>query len=552
VIRRTRGFTGAVTRFLLLPILLVALVAIPAAAPATAAPAKPGATKKRCPSGTTPVVRKKGKRAVPKRDRKGRLRCKAIKVGKPPAPAATPAGQAGNVADALHGALAINPRAAAKLERTLGKRRARRMIAVTLDGWQKAAVTARASQDTDTTTFAPSKGVTGTLTIGTQESSGSDSGFTATVNAQVDATREGIGDLAPGLKDKLPSDVKRVKGEVDVKFEDAIAACPSDKGEREGKVKANGKVKITVERDGKPPIETEFEVSVETGYTSRADGTIDVETSTSFRTSETGSATRTYRGRRLGNGFGRESIIDGGAGNVESGVQRDVGHFDSAAGGVFGPKGGWNYARGIGVSDLRSIENVNAMVTTAVNTDLLTLAALEYVRKKALPRAEEEECGYTVALNIDGRGVFATHDASGQLAVTAPATQVGDGAWTAQAPAAWTGLTFTTKGDCAYVSPVSPAGTLTVELDRTDAGRLAVTWRTDPSILLATASVDCPPSGDIDPPPISGQPGPGLPGITPLSFELPLEGGSQAVTGGVVHEGDGWYNDGVLTVTRVR
>jgi hypothetical protein len=78
-----------------------------------------------------------------------------------------------------------------------------------------------------------------------------------------------------------------------------------------------------------------------------------------------------------------------------------------------------------------------------------------------------------------------------------------------------------------------------------------VTWRVDRS--LATASVDCPPYGSgIDPPPISGQPGPGLPGIAPLSFELPADGGAQAVTGGVVLDGDGFYNDGVLTVTRVR
>ena len=548
----SRGGAGAllraVPRLLLLAILLAALLAVPATAPATAAPGKPRATKQRCPSGTTPMVRKRGKRAVPKRDRRGRLRCRTIKLGTPPAPHATPLGQAANVTDALRDARAINPRAAARLERTLGRRRARKMLDLTLDGWQKAASGARAAQDTETTTFAPREGVRGSLTIGMQEAAGADSGFTATATATVEATRDGVDALAPGLKDKLPPDVKGVKGEVDVKFEDKVAACPSEQGERKGSVKSNGKVKITVERDGKPPVELEMEVDVETTYTAHP-GTIDgVEVRTTFRTSGTGTATQTYRGRRLGTGFGRDAILDAGDG-VRGAIERDIGHFDDGAGGVFGPKGGWNYARGIGVSDLRSIENVQAMVATAINTDLLTLAALEYARKVALPRAEKEDCGYTVALDVNGRGVFATHDATGQLAVTVPATQVGDGAWHATAPVAWTGLTFTTKHECGYIDPVS-GGTFIVDLALTEAGMLRVTWNVDRSI--ATASVDCPPDGSVDPPPISGQPGRGLVGAGPPSFELPAAGGSQVISGGVQTDGEGFFNDGVLTVTRVR
>ncbi len=64
-----------------------------------------------------------------------------------------------------------------------------------------------------------------------------------------------------------------------------------------------------------------------------------------------------------------------------------------------------------------------------------------------------------------------------------------------------------------------------------------------------TASVDCPPSGELDPPPISGQPGPGIVGVAPMSFQLPAAGGSQPVTGGVQADGEGFFNDGVLTVT---
>lgn len=548
----SRGGAGAllraVPRLLLPAILLLAFLAVPVTAPASAASGKPRATKQRCPSGTTPMVRKRGKRAVPKRDRRGRLRCRAIKVGTPPAPHATPLGQAANVTDSLRDARAINPDAAAKLERTLGRRRARRVLDLTLDGWQKATSAARAAQaDTETTTFSPREGVEGSLTYGVEEASGSaDSGFTATATATVDASHDGVAHIVPGLADKLPPDVERVRGEVNVTFEDKVAACPSEKGERKGAVKAKGKVKITVERKGKPPVEMELEASAEMTYTARAD-TIDADVSTTFRTSGTGTATETYRGRRIGSGFGRDTILD--ASDTRGAIERDIGHFDDGAGGVFGPKGGWNYARGIGVSDLRSIENVKAMVSAAVTTDLLTLAALEYARKVALPRAEKEDCGYTVALDVNGRGVFATHDATGQLAVTVPAAQVGDGAWHATAPVAWTGLTFTTKHECGYIDPVS-GGTFIVDLALTEAGMLRVTWNVDRSI--ATASVDCPPDGSIDPPPISGQPGPGLVGAGPPSFELPAAGGSQAISGGVQTDGEGFFNDGVLTVTRVR
>jgi hypothetical protein len=539
-----------VTRFLLLPLLLLALVAAPAAAPAAAAPGKPGATKKRCPAGTTPVVRKKGKRAVPKRDRRGRLRCRTVMAGKPPAPAATPVGQAGNVADSLRAVRAISPKSTAKLERVLGRKRARRMLGITTDGWQKAASAARASQDTETTTYEPSEGVRGTLTIGGQDHGGADSGFSVTATATAEATRDGIDGLAPGLKDKLPSDLKSVKGEAKIAFEDKLAACPDGKGERKGAVKATGKIKVTVERDGKPPVVVEQSVAVEMTYTSRSgDGTIDVVSTTEFSSGGSGVPTQTYRGRRVGAGFGRDSIIDGGKDHVERNVERDYAHFSDEAGGVWGPRGGWNFARGIHVTDLRSFQNVEAMVTTLIHTDLLTLAALEYARKQAIPRAEKEECGYSVALTVNGTGIFATHDATGQIAVTVPATEVGEGAWHAQAPAPWTNLVFTTKHECGYIDPVS-SGTFMADLALTPDGMLDVVWHVD--LGIATASVDCPPDGDVDPPPISGQAGPGLVGVAPMRFQLPAAGGSQAISGGVQDGGEGFFNDGVLTVTRVR
>ena len=95
-------------------------------------------------------------------------------------------------------------------------------------------------------------------------------------------------------------------------------------------------------------------------------------------------------------------------------------------------------------------------------------------------------------------------------------------------------------------------GTFTVDLALTEAGAAAGDVDGRRGGGMSTASVDCPPSDDYDPPPIPGQPGPALIGIGPTSFELPAEGGSQPITGGVQDGGDGFFNDGVLTVTRTR
>lgn len=537
-----------------LPIAVLALAAISAPAATAADPAaKQTATKQRCPQDLIPVVREQGRRLVAVRDGRGRLRCRALRrPGKPPAPSATRAGQAASVTAALQRGQAISPGATARLQRALGRKRAGRVMDVTLDGWKRAAAAAAdttTSDDgsTETTTFEPAGGVRGSLVVGQVEAGGTDSGSTTTATVSVEASRDGVRALAPGLGEKLPADLKGVRGEARVSFEDKIAACPADDGARRGRIKARGTVRVTVERDGKPPLVVEQAVEVEMTYTAGSDGRIDVEVQTMFSSGGSGVPTQTYRGRRLGRGFGRDAILD--SSDIRAAIDRDAAHLDDTAGGVFGPKGGWNYARGIGYSDLRSIENVKAMVAAAINTDLLTLAALEYARKVALRRAEREECDYVVSLNVKGDGIFATHDATGQIAWTAKARQVGDRAWHAEGAFAWTGLAFTPKDECARIDPVSD-GWLIVDIDRDYDGTLQVTWSHDRAV--ATASVDCPSTGGFDPPPVPGQPGPGLPGIAPASFELPAGGGSQKVSGGVQTGGEGFFNDGVLTVTRVK
>jgi hypothetical protein len=534
------------------------LAALPAGADAAATPAGKAA-KKRCPGGTAPVVRKRGHRVVAKRDRRGHLRCRTITAGRPPAPSAAPLAQAAGVAGALRQALAIDPGDLRRVERAIGRRRAKRLLAITLDSWRPSAGAsiARAAQapGEQTQTFAPRDGMQGSASFGIEKASGANSGFSASVTASVTATRAGAAKLSSAAADKLPPDVKGARGELSIRFEDLVAACASASGARSGRVKANGKVKLTIEREGGPPVELELEADIEATYTAKADDTgqitkiDDLDVKTTFRSAASGEATQTYRGRRLGTGFGREAILD--APDIGPAIERDFGHVDVNAGGVFGPKGSWNFERGIGLNDLRTVDNVKAMLATAVATNLLTLAALEYLRKVALPRAEKEPCGYTVSLTVTGQGTFATHDASGRLAITVPAAPAGTGKWTGTAPSAWESLAFTSKTECPYVSPVS-GGMFTVNLELTDAGSLHVTWTTDAGGGMSTASVDCPPDGENDPPPIPGQPGPALAGAGPMSFELPAEGGSQPITGGFQDGGHGFFNDGVLTVVRTR
>ena len=62
-----------------------------------------------------------------------------------------------------------------------------------------------------------------------------------------------------------------------------------------------------------------------------------------------------------------------------------------------------------------------------------------------------------------------------------------------------------------------------------------------------TASVQCP--DKPPPPPIPGQPGPALTTAGPSSFTVPYAGGKQTIAGGITAGGDGWTNNGTMTVT---
>ena len=388
---------------------------------------------------------------------------------------------------------------------------------------------------------------------------GERSGFRATASAEMRVSRADLEKYSPDLKDKLPADVTGGGAKVDVTFEDIAATCPTDKGAVPGKLRGKGKITVTAERRGGPPIKFELSAEVSTTYTAKMgdDGKVSaingVEVQTTFQAGGSGSATETYRGRVLGTGFGTEGIIGAPAGTVGARLERDFSHIDPNSGGVFGPHGSWRYGRGFPISDLRTVDNIKAMAATNIATQLLTVASLEYLRKVTLDRIEKSPCGYSVQVDLTSRTVTASYDAFGKLNFPVVTRPVGGSAtrWRGTAEALFADLSFTAKSECAMHTYVNTPGTFTIDIELLPSGNISVTWSADPS---TSASIDCPPDDSDpphDPPPIPGMVGPSLLGATPATYELPADGGVQAIAGGVDGgDGDGFFPSGTLVVSR--
>ena len=516
-----------------------------------------------CPAGSTPVVGKRDGKPVLKRDRRGRMLCKRSKPSNVRAPASSPTVQIGQVADVLARVADLHPKTFKKLDRTIGKRRADRLLKVGLTAWRETAGAAFAAgrahpSATETKTFSEG-GAKGSATFGLDKVEGAQSGFKATASAEMEVSRADIEKFSTALKDELPADVTGASAKVDVSFDDVATTCPNEKGAVPGKLRGKGSLTVKLERSGAPPIEVTLSAEVDTSYTAQlgADGKVTaingVETQTTFQTGGSGKSTETYRGRIVGSGFGRDGFLDAPSGRSGEAIARDYGHIDFDSGGVFGPHGSWRYGRGFPISDLRTVDNVKAMAATSIATQVLTLAALEYLRKVTLDRIEKSQCGYYVDADINTRTITAFHEAYGKLRLITVARAVPGSAtrWTGTATATYTEVTFTPKTECLYHTIVNKPGVFRIDIELLPSGNLKVTWSANPS---ATASIDCPPDDSeppYDPPPQPGMPGPSLLGVTPTTFELAPGELVQKIGGGVDGGGgDGYFHQGTLFVSR--
>lgn len=535
----------------LLPLLLVALLA-----PSASATAKP-AKKARCATGAVPVTKVVRGRAAYVRDKRGRVRCKRQAVRRLAAPAATPQGNLVAATDRLWDAAATSPVALRPLQRAVGRRRATVLLDAFLVGWQ-----AKARPRAVPSSFAGKyEGVDGSAEIEVTQATGDQSGFTARGVVEGKVDRAALGALDKSAGEQLPPGVKSASGRVEVNFTDTIARCPTG-GKQAGKVKATGKVTLTVAIEGDSPVTVELGAEVEASYVAKVDdagtwtGIDDLKTTTVLTAGGSGQSTQTYRSVRAGSGFGTDSIIDAkGTGAVTRAIEQDFGQLDSARSVTAGPKGTWK-AGAFPISDLRTEANVIAMAKANIAASIAAVAVLEYLRKVTRERTEKAPCGgkYLVIMRVSGIGEFATHTATGAYDVAGLAEPLGGDpkqatAWELFTPAVWTGMVFTSKSECPYVDPIS-SGTIRFDLARVGEDRIRVKLNLPDASGGSTASVDCPSEDDYDPPPIPGQPGPNLVGAGPLEFELPLSGGTQPFGGGFTDNGSGWTNTGTITVTR--
>ena len=369
---------------MLLPTSAVALTLMLATAAGASSSADPAAGEGQsaaarvCPAGSTPVVGKRDGRPVLKRDSRGRMLCKRPKPSSVRAPASSPTVQVGQVADVLGRVADLHPKTFKKLNRTIGNRRADRLLKVGLTAWRETAGAAfaagRAHQSANETKSFSEGGANGTASFGLEKVEGDRSGFKATASAEMKVSRADIEKFSTALKDELPADVTGARAKVEVSFEDVATTCPDDKGAVPGKLRGKGSITVAVERSGGPPIEVKLSAEVDTSYTAQigADGKVSaingVDTQTTFQTGGSGKSTETYRGRIVGSGFGREGILEPPPGKSGAAIERDFGHIDSNSGGVFGPHGSWRYGRGFPISDLRTVDNIKAMAATSIAT----------------------------------------------------------------------------------------------------------------------------------------------------------------------------------------
>jgi hypothetical protein len=164
------------------------------------------------------------------------------KGAKPAGPAKAPQGQLAQITDQLQTALELSPKARARLEKKIGKKRAGKLVDLALEGWQKKAGIAAATE-TKTQSFG-SAGAGGTAKL---EIGGYDDGRTGVhvgAEVSVDVTSKGLKDLGAG--EDMSAGIDGGKATVKLTFDDILSACPSAAGAVPGRLEASGSLSVDV------------------------------------------------------------------------------------------------------------------------------------------------------------------------------------------------------------------------------------------------------------------------------------------------------------------
>jgi hypothetical protein len=413
---------------------LVVVLALALMVPTGAEAATKKATKESCPPGLLPTV--KGKKV--QRDRKGRLKCAAPRrlttkaIPRPLAP--TPTAQLGVVADQLDAVLAVQPDALKKLERKLGPKGAKKLLAIATDSWRTRAVVARASArahaaETKSEPYAPVEGAEVKFTTDFKAvDDGTVVGYQGKASVEGAFDRGALEALAGKADVKLPPGIDKGSFRLDLEFADLPLACPDSAGKVKGTLMAGGRLTLSV-AGASLTLTAKIDASyvLQVGDDARWKTVDNVDVKTELSVGGTGRSTETWRGRRVGSGFEPEGILkskDAGAAFV-----RDWGHLDPDQGGVFGPRGGVNLATGKGnLLDVHSIDNLKKMIATNYATMIAALVVVEYVREVAADRVQKHWYDEEKCLKLDAAPATTRLRANATTSVTAKNARAADGA----------------------------------------------------------------------------------------------------------------------------
>ena len=409
-------------------ILVVAAMVLLLLGPSTSLAGK-APTRTRCAHGTQPVL---VGRSAAQHLKGGRVACAAPRIGAVTAPATTHNGQLGLVADQLSSVLQIRPSALSSLRRRIGRHRADALLALALRSWRTRAGAATAhTAEVKSETFTPASGVDVKVSFGTETvEAGGRLGFTADAAIEGSVDSKGLSGLAGKADPPIPKDVTGGKVKLKLHFEDLPNACPSAAGLVDGKLKASASLSLVIQ-SARGSTETKLAGAIDVTYKVKVGEDAhwmsleNVDVQSTFSTGGTGAGTETWRSRIVGSGFGTTSIIK--TLDTKGAISQDLGHLDPNQGGVFGPHGGVNWARGVSVSDLRSISNVEGLAKTNLAGDLLTLAALEYLRGIAIPRIEKHWYADEACLTLQANAADARISAGGSTMLTAKEARAADG-----------------------------------------------------------------------------------------------------------------------------
>lgn len=195
--------------------------------------------------------------------------------------------------------------------------------------------------------------------------------------------------------------------------------------------------------------------------------------------------------------------------------------------------------------DKRSGKEVGKLSGTMETADFFDAA------ERLAKHLSEELCKlsdtYEVTLHVDGTGNFATHTATGTVDSKLTVKRSGrkSRVWKGSGSLAWANPVLSPKVPCQYTAPVMPVVAWNVTMTAQSDTQFQVDWGVPENDMMTVTVVAC---GDPPSPPVPGQPGTALLQIGPLSFPLPTTGGVQQISGGFQSGGDGWTNNGTMTI----